>query len=324
MAPQKGDLMTYRKDIQVVDATVRDGGLCNNFYFEDDFIRDLYQANLDAGVDYMEFGYKASKDLFDPSDFGKWKFCHDEDIYDIVGENDTDMKIAVMADVGRTNYKRDIVERSNSPVDLVRVATYINTMPSAIEMIEHCAKMGYETTCNIMAVSKAHKEDLLHALEMIGQSPANAVYLVDSYGSLYPEEIRSLSEMYLEQMDKYGKQVGIHAHNNQMLAFANTIDACAVGVSMLDATMNGMGRGAGNCMLEQLLGFLKNPKYHLSPVLRFVEKHMDKLREEGIQWGYNTAYLLTGRLNMHPRSAITFTKDRRHDYARFYLDLDQE
>lgn len=324
MAPQKGNLLTFRKDIKVLDATIRDGGLCNNFYFTDEFIRDLYQANLEAGVDYMEFGYKASKDLFDPSEFGKWKFCHDEDIYDIVGENDTNMKIAVMADVGRTNYKRDIVERSNSPVDLVRVATYINTIPSAIEMIEHCAKMGYETTCNIMAVSKARKEDLLEALDMLGQSSANAVYLVDSYGSLYPEEIRVLSEMYMEKMDKYGKQVGIHAHNNQMLAFANTIEACAMGVSMLDATMNGMGRGAGNCMLEQLLGFLKNPNYHLTPVLRFLEKHMDKLREEGVQWGYNTAYLLTGRLNMHPRSAISFTKDRRHDYARFYLDLDQE
>ena len=229
-----------------------------------------------------------------------------------------------MADVGRTNFKRDIVERSNSPIDLIRVATYINTMPAAIEMIEYCAKMGYETTCNIMAVSKARKEDIEAALDMVGESPANAVYLVDSYGALYPEEISVMSELYLEHMDKYGKQVGIHAHNNQMLAFANTIEACSVGVSMLDATMNGMGRGAGNCMLEQLLGFLKNPRYQLPPVLRFLEKNMDKLREEGIQWGYNTAYLLTGRLNMHPRSAISFTKENRQDYARFYLDLDQE
>ena len=324
MAPKKGNLLTYRKDISVVDATIRDGGLCNNFYFDDQFIRDLYHTNLEAGLDYMEFGYKASKDMFDPEEFGKWKFCDDQDIYDIVGDNDTDLKIAVMADVGRTNFKRDIVERSNSPIDLIRVATYINTMPAAIEMIEYCAKMGYETTCNIMAVSKARKEDIEAALDMVGESPANAVYLVDSYGALYPEEISVMSELYLEHMDKYGKQVGIHAHNNQMLAFANTIEACSVGVSMLDATMNGMGRGAGNCMLEQLLGFLKNPRYQLPPVLRFLEKNMDKLREEGIQWGYNTAYLLTGRLNMHPRSAISFTKENRQDYARFYLDLDQE
>ncbi len=323
MAPQRGNLMTFRKDIQVLDATIRDGGLCNNFYFTDEFVRDLYHTNLVAGVDYMEFGYKASAELFDPSAFGKWKFCKDADIYEIVGDNNTDLKLAAMADVGRTNYD-DIIERSNSPLDLIRVATYINTMPAAIDLIEHCAKMGYETTCNIMAISKARKEDIEAALEMVGQSPAETVYLVDSYGSLYPEEIRELAEMYLEKMEKYGKKVGIHAHNNQMLAFANTIEACSVGVSVLDATMNGMGRGAGNCMMEQLMGFLKNPKYQLAPVLRFLEKHMDKLREEGVQWGYDTAYLLTGRLNMHPRTAIAFTKEKRHDYARFYLDLDQE
>lgn len=256
MAPQKGNLMTFREDVRVLDCTIRDGGLCNDFRFTDDFVRDLYQTNLATGTDYMEFGYKASVDLFNPEDFGKWKFCSDEDIYDIVGDNDTNMKVSVMADVGRTDYKRDIRERSNSPVDLVRVATYVKTIPAAIDMIEHCAKMGYETTCNVMAVTQARREDLLEALELLGKSPIHTVYIVDSYGSLYPEEIRDISDMYLEKMDKYGKQVGIHAHNNMQLAFANTITACANGVSMLDATMNGMGRGAGNCMMEQLMTFL--------------------------------------------------------------------
>lgn len=318
---KKGNLMTYRPDVRVLDCTVRDGGLCNSFRFDDQFVRDLYQTNLAAGTDYMEFGYKASRDLFDSDKFGKWKFCRDEDIYDIVGDNDTDLKISVMADVGRTDYKRDIIERGNSPVDLIRVATYISAMPSAVKMIEHCHKMGYETTCNIMAISKAHTEDLQEALQMLGESPVNAVYLVDSYGSLYPEQIRTLSELYVEEMDKYGKSVGMHAHNNQQMAFANTIEACASGVSLLDATMNGMGRGAGNCMMEQLLGFLKNPKYRLDPVLRFIQRDMMPLREQGIVWGYDTAYLLTGRLNMHPSAAIDFVGRQRDDYEQFYLEL---
>ena len=71
----KGDLMTVRSDIQILDATIRDGGLVNNFDFSEDFINALYRANVKAGVDYMEFGYKASKELFDPDKFGKWKFC---------------------------------------------------------------------------------------------------------------------------------------------------------------------------------------------------------------------------------------------------------
>ena len=76
---KKGDLLSVRKDIRVVDATIRDGGLCNNFMFEDKFVKDLYEANVKAGVDYMEFGYKASKELFNEGEFGKWKFCNDAD-----------------------------------------------------------------------------------------------------------------------------------------------------------------------------------------------------------------------------------------------------
>lgn len=107
----KGDLLSVRQDIRVVDATIRDGGLCNNFRFDDKFIKDLYQANVKAGVDYMEFGYKASKEIFNEDDFGKWKFCNDSDIRKIVGDNKTGLKIAVMADVGRTDFQQDIIPK---------------------------------------------------------------------------------------------------------------------------------------------------------------------------------------------------------------------
>ena len=97
---RKGNLMSVRHDIKLLDATIRDGGLCNNFEFTDEFVRELYKTNIKCGVDYMEFGYKASKNLFNEEDHGKWKFCNEEDLRAIVGENVSDMKIAVMADVG--------------------------------------------------------------------------------------------------------------------------------------------------------------------------------------------------------------------------------
>ncbi len=318
---KKGDLVSFRPDIKVLDCTMRDGGLVNNFQFTDDFVRDLYKMNIKAGIDYMEFGYKADREMFDESKFGKWKFCSDDDIRAIVGDNDTDLKISVMADVGRTDFKRDIVDKSNSPIDMVRVATYIHTIPSALEIVEYCKKKGYETTINIMAVSKSNDSDLDDALEIIGHSCVDAVYIVDSYGSLYPEQMRRLASKYLECGEKYGKIIGIHAHNNQQLAFANTIETLTMGVSYLDSTVSSLGRGAGNCPTELLLGFLKNPKYHITPVLRFIEKHINKLKEEGVVWGYDIPYLLTGRLNQHPRDAIQFTTDKRTDYADFYQHL---
>ncbi len=314
-------LMSYSPDIKVIDCTLRDGGLVNDFFFTDEFVKDLYLANIRAGVDYMEFGYKASKELFNVKKFGKWKFSDDKDIRAVVGDNKTDMKIAVMADVGRCDFRKDILNKKDSPIDLMRVATYINTIPAAVEMIEDCTKKGYETTVNIMALSKANDVDIDAALELLCQSSVGTVYLVDSYGSLYPEQIRRLSDKYLEAAEKYGKKVGIHAHNNQQLAFANTIEAIIKGVSYLDATVSGLGRGCGNCPSELLLGYLKNPKYRINPLLKFVENHIVPLRESGLVWGYDVPYLLTGILNQHPKTAIQFMKEERTDYNDLYLEL---
>ena len=319
----KGTMISYRPDIKVLDATIRDGGLVNNFEFTDQFVRDLYQANVRAGVDVMEIGYLADPELFDESKFGKWKFCHEEAIREVLEDLlDPSLKLAVMADVGRANVVRDLPDKQDSILDMVRIATYINTIPAAIEMIETCAKKGYQTTVNIMAVSKAQESELAEALDMLGKSSVNVIYLVDSYGSLYPLQMRQLAQRYLEAAETYGKQIGIHAHNNQQLAFANTTECAMMGVSYLDATMGGMGRGAGNCAME-LLGFLKNPKYDIKPVLRFLEKHIQKLKHDGVVWGYDIQYLLTGYLNQHPRTAIAFTKEEREDYFAFFQELQE-
>ncbi len=314
-------LMGYRSDVRVIDATLRDGGLVNDFYFKDEFVKALYETNIKAGVDYMEFGYKASKEMFDESKFGKWKFCKDDDIRAVVGDNDTDLKIAVMADVGRCDYKTDIISRSDSPIDLIRVATYLNTIPAAVKMIEDAKNKGYEVSCNIMAISNAQESDLKFALDTLGQSCVDVLYIVDSFGALYPEQIARIADTYMEFAAKYGKKIGMHAHNNQQLAFANTIEAVGDGVDWLDATYAGMGRGAGNCAMELLLGLLRNPKYNIYPAIRFVEKYMNKLREEGIVWGYDLQYLMTGLLNQHPRTAIQFTKEKRSDYSEFYKEI---
>ncbi len=314
-------LIQYRPNVKVVDATLRDGGLVNDFYFTDEFVKALYLTNLRAGVDYMEFGYKASKEMFDADKFGKWKFSRDEDIRAIVGENATDLKIAVMADVGRCDYKTDIINRADSPIDLIRVATYLNTIPAAVEMIEDAAGKGYEVSCNIMAISNTQEGDLKVALDILGQTPADVLYIVDSYGAIYPEQMARLADIYMNAAIKYGKKVGVHAHNNQQLAFANTIEAVGDGVDWLDATYASMGRGAGNCAIELLLGFLRNPKYNVYPAIQFVDSYMNKLKAEGVVWGYDLQYLMTGLLNQHPRTAIQFTKEKRNDYAEFYREV---
>ena len=316
-----GSLLSYRKDIKVLDCTIRDGGLMNDFRFDDAFVKSVYDACVKAGVDYMEFGYKASTEVFSKDDFGPWKFCDEEDLRRIVGDNDTPLKISIMADVGRTDMDK-IPNSSDSVVDMIRTACYIHQIPSAIEMMNNFKEKGYETSINIMAISHCSETELKEALEILGQSAVDVIYLVDSFGHYYPEQIRGLAGMYLEIAEKYDKVIGIHAHNNQQLAFANTIEALTIGVSYLDATVSSLGRAAGNCPLELLLGFLKNPKYKLRPILGVIETGIATLKEGGLQWGYDIPYQITGVMNMHPRNAMkNVGKPEWSKFTEFYDEI---
>ena len=313
--------MKYRETLRIVDPTLRDGGLVNDFHFTDDFVRALYRANLAAGVDYMEVGYRASKKMFNPADFGPWKFSDDEKILATIGEPAPAIKLSVMADAGRCDFETDIRPRSESPVTLVRVATYLHQMSIALEMIEDAKSKGYEVSCNIMAISAVQEADLRNALDALAKSPVDTVYIVDSFGALYPDDTRRLMDIYLDTVGAAGKGIGMHAHNNQQLAFANTILAAEAGADWLDATYDGMGRGAGNCPMERLVGFIRNPKYKLRPVIDFAGLEMESLRAAGTVWGPSLAYLLTGQFNQHPRAAIAYTKAGRSDIDNFLNEV---
>ncbi|MDI6783820.1 MAG: aldolase catalytic domain-containing protein [bacterium] len=321
---KKGTWLTYRPDIKVLDCTIRDGGLMNNACFEDDFVRAVYETCVAAGVDYMEVGYKGSKRIYSPQEFGCWKFCTEEDIRRIVGDNSTALKLSAMADVGKTDYHEDILPKEQSVLDMIRVATYIHQIPAAVDMIKAIHDKGYETTINLMAVSVVQEHELDEALAILSQTEVEVIYLVDSYGSLYSEEVQTLTRKYLKFAEENGKKVGIHTHNNQQLAYANTIEALILGASYLDATLDGLGRGAGNCPLELLLGFLKNPKFHLRPVIKCLQEQVVPLREK-VTWGYDIPYMLTGQMNMHPRSAMEFLDgENRKNYLAFYDSISEE
>ncbi|MGB3082191.1 MAG: aldolase catalytic domain-containing protein, partial [Candidatus Omnitrophota bacterium] len=295
----------FREEIKVLDCTVRDGGLINDHYFDDKFVREVYKAVSAAGVDYMEIGYRCSKSIMSPDKFGKWKFCDEDEIKRAIEGIEPKTKLSVMVDVGRVE-KEDILPCKDSVVDMIRVATYAKDTDKAIDLANQAADKGYETTINIMAISKALDNELDEALEQIErESKVLAVYIVDSFGSLYSENIQYLAGKYKHFLKS--KEVGIHAHNNQQLAYANTIQGIIEGCNFVDGTIYGIGRAAGNCPLELLLGFLKNPKFDLRPVLDVIAKEFIPLRKK-IEWGYVIPYAITGMFNEHPRAAMELRK----------------
>lgn len=317
----KGTWLTYRPQIKILDCTIRDGGLINNHEFDDGFVKAVYDTCVAAGVDTMEIGYKTDRKIVAPgSSFGDWKFCDEDAVRRILGDNPTDLKISVMADAERTDYHKDFLPKSESVIDIIRVATYIHQIPTALDMVKDAHDKGYQVGLNLMAVSTVREKELDEALAVFAKSPVYGVFIVDSYGAFYSEQVRALTEKYLNAMKGTGIEVGIHAHNNQMLAYGNTLEALIAGANHLDATMNGMGRGAGNCPLELLLGFLKNPKFQLRPVLECIRDYFVPLEKSGeMEWGYRIPYMITGQLNQHPRAAIKARAgENPDDYVAFY------
>jgi len=320
----KGSWVTFRPEIKIHDCTVRDGGLINDHQFEDGFVKAVYDTCVAAGVDYMEIGYKSSKKIAAPNQCGDWKYCDEDAVRRIVGDNPTPMKLSVMADAERTDYHTDILAKDKSVIDCIRVATYIHQIPTAVDMIKDAHDKGYETTLNLMAISSVRDHELTDALDVLVKTPVDAIIVVDSFGALYSEQIRYLIKTYLRAVEGTGKEVGIHAHNNQQLAYANTLEALIIGANRLDATINGMGRGAGNCPLELLIGFLKNPKFRLRPVLDCCQKVFLPFQQK-MEWGYNIPYMITGQLNRHPRSAIKMRAgETPDDYVNFYDQMIEE
>ena len=308
----------FRPQIKVLDCSIRDGGLINQWQFSDEFVRATYQALNEAGIDYVEIGYKASKNQFDPKKFGKWRFCEDDEVRRLLDGIEPKSKLSCMVDIGRVEEK-DIQPFDQSPFDMIRVATYIRDIDKAIALASMIMDKGYEATVNIMAVSTNLEREIDEALDDLSKTNIPIVYVVDSYGAMYCEDVTFLVKKYIQALP--GKTIGIHTHNNRQLAFGNTIQGIIDGANMLDGSVYGIGRGPGNCCIELLLTFLQNPKFKLRPVLDLIQNHYLPLRQK-IEWGYIIPYMITGMLNEHPRIAIAFRDSPdRDNFVKFYDTL---
>lgn len=280
--------------LKILDCSIRDGGHLNNWRFDKDFVKRYFQAVENSGIDYIELGYRTSQGLM--SDSGPWRFTTDELIKEMTSQ-DSKIKIAVMVDVGKIS-EEDFKPNTETKIDLIRVAFYKGQLDEAINLSKKFHEKGYNIGLNLMGISHYSKEELIESILKIRNSPAEVIYIADSYGSLFPEDVTELVRL-MKMMS--GKKVGFHPHNNLQLAFANTIKAIEAGADFVDATIEGMGRGAGNLCLETILLYLnkQGASYNVIPILSFIDKDL-KIIKHDTKWGYNTPYLLSGINSCHP------------------------
>ncbi|GIO42674.1 MULTISPECIES: aldolase catalytic domain-containing protein [Paenibacillus] len=301
---------------KIVDCTIRDGGLVNNWDFSVEFVQKLYAGLNEAGVDYMEIGYKNSPKLLKGADeAGPWRFLNDDFLKKVI-PNKGNTKLSALVDIGRVD-ENDILPRSESLLDLIRVACYVKDVDKALKLVQTFHDRGYETTINIMALSNVMEHELLEAFDMIKNSVVDVVYIVDSYGSLDYKDMEHLVNKFKQHLPN--KRLGVHTHNNLQLAFSNTLVAADLGVELLDASVYGMGRAAGNCPTELLVTHLKNTNYKLRPVLEVLDQLLVPLREKE-EWGYLIPYMITGSLDEHPRSAMALRASEDKDKSVDFYD----
>ncbi|MDQ0871780.1 4-hydroxy 2-oxovalerate aldolase [Paenibacillus sp. V4I3] len=299
---------------KILDCTIRDGGLVNDWDFSVEFVQDMYRGLSAAGVEYMEIGYKNSEKLLKGGASGPWRFLNESFLRDVITKK-TDTKLSALVDIGRVD-ENDILPREDSLLDLIRVACYIKDVDKGLELVEKFNNMGYETSLNIMALSHVMENELVEAFEEINKSPVDVVYIVDSYGSMDHKDIDYLVTKFQRLLPE--KELGLHMHNNLQLAFANTIAGASKGVTFLDSSVYGMGRAAGNCTTELLLSYLKGARYDIRPVLEIIEKHMITMRQKW-DWGYLIPYMIVGALDEHPRTAMAqLSSDERNNFVDFY------
>lgn len=303
--------------LRILDCTLRDGGLTNNFSFEDKYIQNHLQLMALAHVDFVEMGYKTSGSFYDKQAYGPLKFCPDSYIRQFINNIENPPALAFMVDVGKFD-REDIAPASQSPFVMARVACYLNQIEQAVQDVLFFQENGYITTLNIMAISKEQPQEIRKKLQLVKQViPFITVYIVDSYGALYPDQIRNLITLYKQELPK--SKIGIHVHNNMQLAFSNTITAIEHGAVYADASVKGMGRGAGNCPLECLLPYVEKKfanknRYDLKPVLKLINDYYQK-EDNYKAWGFCTKQLLTGLFNQHPVYSLP---DRSYDLADMY------
>jgi 4-hydroxy 2-oxovalerate aldolase len=316
----QGVITMFRPQIKVIDCTIRDGGLMNNSYFTFETVRAIYEAVCAANVDIVEIGYRNSKQKFSPDKYGLWRFCDDEVLKRLTDGIETKTKLAVMQDSHKA-VAEDLLPKSESVVDMVRVATYVQDIDKAIKLANNAVDKGYTATINFMAISHVLERELDEALQQVEEETrVEACYIVDSFGSLYSEDVDYLVHKFQHYLKT--KEVGVHFHNQQQLAYANTIEGIIKNANYIDGTLYGLGRAAGNCPLELLFGFLKNPKFNIRPLLGVIGKEILPLQKT-INWGYSIPYMIAGLLNRHPEAAMDLMNlpendPKRVDFVQFY------
>lgn len=310
--------MSKRK-FQILDCTIRDGGYVNDWQFDSKLVRESYRTLSKSGVDYVELGFRSSSKHFDPKKYGEWRFCTEEKLQEIT-KGIKGAKIGVMGDFGKFDLE-DLDQKANSCVDIVRLAAHKHKLMEAIDFLQKVKEKGYVVSLQCMGYSKFTEEETAGLVERLKDSDIDYVYVADSYGSIFPFQMEAFFRPLLE-LERI--KVGFHPHNNIQMAFANTLEAIRLGVHIIDTSIYGIGRGAGNLPTEILLSYLikqGEDRYNAIPVLNCIDQFFIDLNKT-TPWGYQLPYMISGIFDSHPNYAKELLRRKEYDIEEIWKAME--
>ena len=299
------------KDIKLLDCTIRDGGYYTNWDFDDQLVKEYYNTMASLPIEYIEIGYRS---IPQKSYLGKFFYCP-EYVMKQAKEALPNKKLTIIL-----NEKDLLVEDIDALlnpckpyIDLIRMAIDPKNFDRAIEKSEYIKAKGFEIAFNVMYMSSWKENgDFLNSLEKVN-GKVDYFYMVDSYGGVLPEEVKEITELV---KSKLNVPLGFHGHNNLEMGLINSITAVNAGCTIIDATITGMGRGAGNLKTELLLTYLSGYQgYKITfNELASLVSDFEKL-QASYKWGTNLPYMISGANSLPQKDVMSWISKNRYSVS---------
>ena len=302
--------------LEILDCTLRDGGYYTHWDFDETLVNNYFKEINQLPVDYVEIGYRSKeKDSYEGAYFYLPQFilqnCKEK----------CDKKLAVILNEKEVEVEdlELLLKPCKGIIDLIRIAVDPKNLSRALVLSREIKKYGFSVGFNLMYASK-WEEYSLYSEELLGiNEVADYLYIVDSYGGLFPEDL----EKIFSKISKYiNIPIGFHGHDNLELALINSLTAIKMGAQIIDSTIMGMGRGAGNLKTELILTLLnkqRNLPVNFDSLFNLTNLFL-KLKEH-YRWGTNLPYMISGTFSM-PQDAVMSKIKKRYSSLNLLINQD--
>ncbi len=296
-------------NLKILDVTLRDGGCVNNFNFGLDYMNKILNALELSSIDYIELGYLDSKN---GSIDNRTQFLDEKCIYQhfLINKKENSKYVA-MIDFGKFDVNK-LEKRNSKGIDGIRLCFHKKDRFNMVDSCKKILELGYECFVQPMLTLRYSKEELLEFISLINNQLAeiNGLYIVDSFGEMRESDLKNLFSLFDKHLNK-NITIGFHSHNNLQLSYSNAINLINIPTErhiMLDSSIMGMGKGAGNLNTELLLehvNLISKSKYKIDPLLNIIDTVIKPLHNE-YKWGYSVEYYLSSINHCTPSYASHF------------------